>query len=63
MSTELMRLNKQIEQLEAEQARDPDPTLNLVLEELYTERDNLSAEAEATRKAVVERIYGEKLPQ
>lgn len=57
MSTEMQRLNREIERLEAEQARDPDPTLNLVLEELYTERDELLANAEALRVEIVERIY------
>lgn len=41
MSRELDRLNEQIEHLEGEQEREPDPALNLVLEELYTERDEL----------------------
>ena len=39
--SELKRLNEQIEHLEAEQERDPDPALNPVLEELYAERDEL----------------------
>jgi hypothetical protein len=32
--------NEYIEYLEAEQEREPDPVLNLVLEELYEERDS-----------------------
>lgn len=59
MATEMQRLNREIERLEAEQDRDPDPTLNLVLEELYTERDELRADVETARKELVERIYGD----
>lgn len=35
----MARNNEYIKYLEDQQAKDPDPVLNLVLEELYEERD------------------------